>query len=59
MLDAYRNATSDLARMKYALIAWPEFETQVGAPLIARQESRIQAAELAILAAYKRKGNAE
>lgn len=54
LLDTYRNTVEALVKMKFGLIAFPELESQVGAPLIARQESRVQAAELTLMAAIKR-----
>lgn len=59
LLESYRHAVEDLVRMKYAFICFPDLETQVSAPLLARQESRVQATETQLTSAIKRamKGN--
>ncbi len=59
LLATYKNACEDLARMRFALIAFPDLESQVSAPLLARQESRAQAAETQLTSFIKRamKGN--
>ena len=54
LLDNYKNAVSDYTRMKYVCAFLPEMEKMVGAPLLARQESRMQAAETALNAFFKR-----
>lgn len=59
LLSGYRTAIEDHTKMRYALIAFPELEAQISAPLLARQESRVQAAETQLTSAIKRatKGN--
>lgn len=54
LVSSYRTAIESHTKMKYALIAFPDLESQVSAPLLARQESRVQAAEIQLMSAIKR-----
>jgi hypothetical protein len=54
LLASYRNAVEDQTRMKYALVAFPELEPQVSVPLMARQESRVQAAEIQLMSIIRK-----
>ncbi len=54
LLTTYRNAVQDQVRMKYVLALMPDIERQIDAPLMARQDSRVQAAEITLMACIKR-----
>lgn len=56
LVQSYRRAVEDHIRAKFALIAYPELERQIAAPLLARHESRVQAAEIQLMSAIKRRG---
>lgn len=54
LVNAYRAAIESHTKMKYALVAFPDLESQISAPLLARQESKVQAAEIQLKGAIKR-----
>jgi len=54
LLVAYRSAIENLTRWRLAIETLPDLELQVSAPLVARQESRVQAAETQLNSLLKR-----
>jgi hypothetical protein len=56
MLAAYRSAVEAQTRAKYAFAFVPELEKVVSAPLLARAESRVTAAEIEVVNLFKRVG---
>ena len=56
MLAAYRSAVEAQTRQKYAFAFIPELEKVISAPIMARAESRVTAAEIEVVNLFKRVG---